>query len=72
MTAVIPFVPSFCRENGEMLQYWYLKKAKKIVTTQILEIQSMHLLMESDLKKSKLTQIQLGPFNCFYLISRLE
>ena len=29
MTAVIPFVPSFCRENGEMLQYWYLKKAKK-------------------------------------------
>ena len=28
MTAVIPFVPSFCRENGEILQ-WYLKKAKK-------------------------------------------
>ena len=54
MTAVIPFVPSFCRENGEMLQYWYLKKAKKIVTTQILEIQSMHLLMESDLKKVNL------------------
>ena len=54
MTAVIPFVPSFCRENGEMLQYWYLKKAKKIVTTQILEIQSMHLQMESDLKKVKL------------------
>ena len=58
MTAVIPFVPSFCRENGEMLQYWYLKKAKKIVTTQILEIQSMHLLMESDLKK-----VNLHPFN---------
>ena len=73
MTAVIPFVPSFCRENGEMLQYWYLKKAKKIVTTQILEIQSMHLQMESDLKKvGKLTLIQLGPFNCFYLTSRLE
>ena len=54
MTAVIPFVPSFCRENGEMLQYWYLKKAKKIVTTQILEIQSMHLQMESDLKKVNL------------------
>ena len=72
MTAVIPFVPSFCRENGEMLQYWYLKKAKKIVTTQILEIQSMHLQMESDLKKSKLTLIQLGLFNCFYLTSRLE
>ena len=58
MTAVIPFVPSFCRENGEMLQYWYLKEAKKIVTTQILEIQSMHLLMESDLKK-----VNLHPFN---------
>ena len=59
MTAVIPFVPSFCRENGEMLQYWYLKKAKKIVTTQILEIQSMHLQMESDLKK----KVNLHSFN---------
>ena len=72
MTAVIPFVPSFCRENGKMLQYWYLKKAKKIVTTQILEIQSMHLQMESDIKKVNSHSFNWVLSTVFYLTSRLE
>ena len=57
MTAVIPFVPSFCRENGEILQ-WYLKKAKKSQSPQILEIESICCLLtyiqtDAGLQKAK-------------------